>query len=246
MTNHTVLTIVAATILGLLCLSIGIAWGPTLYKLNKGVNYNDLPTILANLQPGDRVEISMEEGVTPSRETQQGATVNMMNRTDAVRNMSWFGLGGGETIAKDQGINVSKAGDDVSIGQMKGYGFLEQLWERVKSFFWFGVFAIVVLVILLFIPATAPVAGSILRVIASVIPGLGSIVERLFAGFQWKKPLNQVVAGGQGFKDRVNNADYLTQVQKDKLIADFKAAQMEKQDTGVQKQVQNIKVENGL
>ena len=123
---------------------------------------------------------------------------------------------------------------------------VEQLWEKIKALFWFGSFVLLALFVMTFIPATAPIAAGILRGLASVIPVLGSIVERIFAGLKWKKPLKQTVSGGQEFKTNIKNHPGLDENEKTDVIRIFREAMMMKQDEDSKREIKNIKLENNI
>jgi hypothetical protein len=156
-----------------LCITIGLA----AFGIGRLSVSNPKPTELqqaiAGLQEGDSIEYVLEEGEV-SDYSFSDHTITAKDEAWPTRVLSWFGLGAGETVAKRQGISI---GND-TIGQSKGYGVLEQLWQRLKSIFWFGTFGIVLLVILAFVPATSGVARSILRFFAGLLPAVGSLVER--------------------------------------------------------------------
>jgi len=140
----------------------------------------EIAQIIAAAPPGSTIEI-VETGEDI---TDQGETIFAKDSFKGWRQMSWFGLSPLEVSAKRQGLDV----DDYGVfGQSKGYGILEQLWVRIKSIFWFLIFAGVVLVILSFVPATAPFTRGLLRMIASIFPFIGSVVERITAGIKLKK-----------------------------------------------------------
>lgn len=143
--------------------------------------------------------------------------------------MSWFGLGATEAASKDQGINYNE--DGIAIGQMKGYGWAEQLWVRIKSLFWTISFGFVILIILTFVPVVGPFAVMILRGIASLVPILGSVVEKIFSWFKAEKPLRQTVKGVQAYRDE------LEEDEKNRFTAHLTSAQ----DEGIQKLIKKIK-----
>lgn len=153
-------------------------------------------------------------------------------------------MGAVEAAVKDQGIDIENG--NIRFGENKGYGILEQLWNKLKTLFWSFSFIGIILVVLLFVPATAPIAGMIFRGIASVIPVLGSLVERIIGGIKYKKPLNQTIAGGQEFKSNINTHRTLTTEQKSEVIEIFRNSMMIKQDYNTQKAINKIKAENGI
>lgn len=193
-------------------------------------------------QPSIRVVIGEKSSSSDASQTYEGKS-----EFAGTRCMSWFGQSPIQAAEKRTGLTAPVPGGTLTQGGSKGYGLLEQTWDTIKDFFWSSVFIIagglIILVILLFIPATAPVAGSILRVLASVIPFIGSLVERLFASVTFKKPLVQTVDGGQAFKAAID-ADTvmgLTQQQKESIKALFNTSMASKQDASSQKTVKAIK-----
>ena len=251
MDNRTIISIFACVVI-----SIGAFIGgyetckkinPLFLSAKKSYTGNlsaDMPLIMQQLSDGGRVEIKLEDGKTPSYEFSDGTKIDVYHRNDAADFLNPWGLRPSEAIAKDQGIKTD--GDDIWIGQSKGFGILEHAFVIIRNFaVWIGI-AILILCILLLVPQTRSIAGWILRAIASVIPFIGSIVERIYSHFKSEKPLNQVVEGGQNFKDNIANADYLTDEQKQKVKDEFNKSQQQTQDTSTQKQIQNVKTENGL
>lgn len=220
--------------------------GKTLPEFNKVQKKVEFADALQAMPDGGRITVNQESGVVPEYRYEEGKNITVTAKTDVSRIMSMFGISAGEAISKDQGIQVNKGGEEVWSGQAKGMGILESLWVRIKDFLKFGALAILILLILLMVPATAPVAGAILRMIASIIPGLGSIVERLTAQFKFAKPLEQTVVGGQKFKDNIDAVDWLDDAQKAKVRETFNQSQIEATDASTQRQVQTIKVQKGL
>ena len=222
---------------------LGLAIG---CQTNNAVTPNEQPIAVASeaidsLPPGVTIKYELIERNTPSTEKHQGGAVNVGADKSFWRGLSWFGLGGPEAAAKDQGLNID--GKAISAGQMHGYGWAEQLWARIKSLFWFLTFAGVALVVLMFIPVTAPIAGAIWRGIASIIPVFGSITEAARARIKLRKPLIEVIEGGQAFKKLLEKDTVLklTQEQKDGVVDLFRAAQVGAQDNGTQAAVNAIK-----
>jgi len=210
-----------------------------------GYDNANILKIAKNLPVGTSVEISLEEGQTPEEEYRESPSMEVGTEKVMHRFLSWFGLGATEAAVKDQGFVLE--GEELTMaGQSKGYGFLEQLWSRIKSLFWVMSFGTIALVIMLFIPATAPIVGMIFRGIAAIIPGVGSVTERLVAGVKYKKPLVQSISGGQTFKTAIRADTDLSDKNKEKVIHIFNDSMMKKQDADSQKRVKSIKVENGF
>ena len=236
--------IVAIIIIGICLIGIGFSCGGNVNNTKNNTITKEVSNMIEGLPPGTEININIEENETPSSEYQKGNNVNVSAKKDYGRFFSWFGLGATEAAVKDQGMDINNG--NIEFGVNKGYGVLEQLWNRLKTIFWSFSFIGIALVILLFIPATAPIAGMILRGIASIIPVLGSFVERIVAGFKWKKPLSQTISGGQMFKKNINESTFLTAEQKTTVIDIFRNSMMIKQDNDSQKTVTQIKTENGI
>jgi len=220
--------------------------GKTLPEYDKVQKKVAFAEALQAMPDGGRITVREEDGKIPEYKYEEGKTITATAKTDASRIMSMFGLSAGEVVSKDQGIGVSKGGEDITMGQAKGMGILESLWLHIKDWFKVGALIIVVLLLLLMVPAASPFAGAALRWIASIFPFLGSVVERLVSHFQFAKPLEQTVVGGQTFKDNIQAVDWLTTDQKDKVCTMFNESHVEATDTSTQKKVQTIKVEKGL
>jgi hypothetical protein len=130
----------------------------------------------------------------------------MTDKAVYLRVLSWWGQGGPEAATKHQGIGVGKHGE-ITIGGNKGTGVLERFWSWLKSTFWtvaIGTGGIaIVLGVLSVIPQTSKFATPVLRWLASLVPMLGSAVEWLRGKMVWKKPLDEVVDGGEIFKAKI-------------------------------------------
>ena len=184
-------------VLLLVFFTIGLGTGYTVSHQEPQDSPGSINNLISSLRPGEEIELVIDNGEAGYRTKSEGKTTRISSKRSYWRVLSWFGLGATEAAAKDQGIQVP----GTSIGQQKGYGFLEQLWERIKSLFWFGLFGMLILVVLAFVPATSTIARGILRAIASIFPFLGSLVERITAHFKWEKPLVQTVAGVQEVRE---------------------------------------------
>ncbi|HOF19407.1 MAG TPA: hypothetical protein PK082_10900 [Phycisphaerae bacterium] len=209
-----------------------------------GCGKNDKPDRPeASPAAGANIEICVGEKVQTS---EPGDTVRAESQFAGTRALSWFGQSPIQAVEKRVGLSWGEGG--ISFGGSKGYGLLESLWDAIKDVFWFGAFGLIVLVILLFIPATAPVAGAILRVLASVVPFLGSLIERIVSGFKVKAvetPLEQVIDGGEKFKTAVSEANFADDVQKNQAIRDkvlelFRSSQSAAQDQSTQTTVRSL------
>lgn len=248
MINKTILHFIMMIAVGIISFGLGLTVGNANIQSN-----NELATeiasikMLKDLPVGGSIEIKLEEGTKPAKIYSEGAKVDVeANKTYGTILSIFGGLSATEVAAKDMGLEVKEGGLDVTGGQVKGYGILEQLWERIKSLFWFGSFILLALFVMTFIPATSQIAGTILRGLASVIPVLGSIVERIFAGLKWKKPLKQTVSGGQQFKANIESHPGLSDNEKDDVLKIFREAMGNKQDEDTKREIKNIKLENNI
>jgi hypothetical protein len=200
-------------------------------------NQTEFQRILTALPEGASVEISESDITTPYHVKDVGISVDMHSRKEYTRGMSLAGLGGPEAAAKDQGINTNNFGEDAVIGK-SNYSWLAKAWDTAVKWFW-GILLVlggvgIVLAVMLFIPATSGIASTILRWIASLIPVLGSIVERIISYFHFQKPLTQVVDGGEAFKTLVNAENAFTPEVKARVLVLFAQAHDVSQDTATQ------------
>ena len=155
--------------------------------------------------------------VTPSETTYTGEGETVEKEVRAWRVMSPFGMSPAEMIShvkayeakggEAPGVNVGPGGvstTEASRGSLKDSGLSWTLWDSIKSFLrsvmWWGIGLGAVLLALFLIPATQPIASTILRGLAAVVPIVGSVVERIVARFQWQKPLEQTVRGVEAVK----------------------------------------------
>jgi len=166
----------------------------------------DLVDLVAHLQPGDTLtmtETRKSGGAYARGETETGASrqIAASDKGAYARGLSWWGLGGPEAASQHQGMKI--ADGEFTGGSHRGTGILERWWSWLKSVFWVAAFGLVALLVLSFIPATRGVATAILRGAAAIVPIVGSTVEATISRFTAVKPLEQVVDGGEEFKDAV-------------------------------------------
>jgi hypothetical protein len=248
MSNNTILNIIGAILVGLICFAMG-------YKLHSIKTIEQVPDmlqegsyvskLLENSPEGTVIEIELAEGIKGSSESFEGENVTIGSDKLYVRLLSFFGLGATEAAVKDQGFEIDAGGTSATFGQSKGYGILEQLWSRMKSMFWFVSFLGIILVAMLFIPATAPIAGGILRGIASIFPVMGSLVEKTVGTRKWKKPLTQTISGGQEFKAAIEANPLFDDEETAAILKAFKDSMRINQDKDSQTVVKGIKT-NGI
>jgi hypothetical protein len=195
-----------------------------------------------NLRENDTVEIEIVEGATGLEDNYSGPVIHP-KKDDRVYNrwLSWFGLSAVEGAAKHQGIAA-----DGSIGRNEGYGVLEQLWVTLRGWLWTAAILVIVVLVLAFIPATAPFARPILNFLASIPPFLGSLIMRAKAksaeqqAASNKTQFVEVVRGGEEFKGKLYARTDITAEQKDSIWGDFVAAQQAKQDKATQAAVNSV------
>ena len=205
--------------------------------------------------------ISRVEIVTPSESFYKGTGKKISRTTDIVRIASPFGIGAGETLARQEPLKLEEKGlpsvettpeggvsaSDGESSKMSSGGFrwsfLDTLWMWIKKFLWFGILGGAILLVVYFlVPGAQPIIGGIFRVIASIFPFIGSLVEKITATKTLQKPLEETVAGGQNFKDAIDKLPDLTPSQKEKIRKLFSEKMMEKQDKETQKVIDRIKL----
>lgn len=204
--------------------------------------------------------ISRVEIVTPSESSYKGTGKKISRTTDIVRIASPFGIGAGETLARQEPLKLDEKGlpsvettpegvsaSDGESSKMSSGGFrwsfLDTLWMWIKKFLWFGILGGAILLVIYFlVPGAQPIIGGIFRVIASIFPFIGSLVEKITATKTLQQPLEETVAGGQNFKDSVDKLNELTPSQKEKIRNLFNEKMMEKQNRETQKVIDKIKL----
>lgn len=205
--------------------------------------------------------ISRVEIVTPSRSEYKGTGKKVSRTTDIVRIASPFGIGAGETLARQEPIKLDEKGlpsvettPEGGVSTSEGesskmttggfrWSFLDSLWMWIKKFLWFGILGGAILLVVYFlVPGAQPLIGGFFRVIASIFPFIGSLVEKITATTTLKQPLEQVVLGGQNFKNALEKMPDLTPAQKEGLKNLFNQKMMEKQDVFAQRVVDKIKL----
>ena len=211
------------------------------------------PVHLDSSQPTQKHwEREITEIITPVHKTTRGIHKLVKREVKHVRIFTPFGISPGETITSMKGtkeVEQPLGPVDLSVGDEKMIegrgggsssswaGFKVTLWDRVKSLFrklkWFAILGGGGLLLLLAFPITRPIASAILRILASIIPIVGSAIEWIIGRVRdaiASVRLKQVVKGGQDFKTRVlgSNLDAET---KTNVIAMFKDAQGNAQDS---------------
>lgn len=208
-------------------------------------NFNKVATVKdANQDKNDiNIKIVKRKGEGKSYE---GAGIKYDRKVKHTRILTPFGSSPGETVGSQkafEGENKSASikSDSFSIGEgessfMGGessISILSRIWNRIKTFLYFGIGGFIILFILSFISGPiGKVASSLLRAILSVIPVVGSLVERIWAYFNFEKPLKETARGIENFKKKSN-------VGNDELKEELRKAQ----DESSKKKIKNIKKE---
>ena len=239
--------IVAVLLLSLI--SFGLGCGVASLPEKEVAPVPEVPSLVGafdSAAPGTEVTIEYKEGVHPESSTATGQSIEVENNKGFFDGLNLLGIRATEAGTKDQGLDIGYGGRTATAGVSKGFGVLERLWMWIKSVFWIMSFGGIVLVILLFIPATAPIAGAILRAIGAVIPIVGSVIEGTIGRIKFKtehRVTRQVIDGGQQFKKSIkdNVTLDLSALQKEGIVAIFTSAQTGKQDEEVRSYVKSIK-----
>jgi len=169
---------------------------------------SDLISRINSMPEGSEITIEENELQTVVEEKEwRGATSEKIY----FRAFSWFGLGGPEAAAGDQGIQ----NDNISIGKSKGQSWITGLWNFVKSIFWFIVLYFAIWLILSAVSIVWPPAGVIAGIMAAIATGGISAISGLITWVKTKKTetaLVQTVQGVDAFKaanpdakDAINN-----------------------------------------
>jgi hypothetical protein len=237
-TNTTLGVIIGITLLAMSALMIASGCDPS--KVKDPAQETQMTAIDQN---GQTVRIIMQ---TPSREEHYGTSTHIKRTVKIARIVSPFGVSAGEVIAKQEPMKLSTnkdGGIDATTGGFR-WTLFDSIWMWIKNLFWFGILGGAILLILYFVfPAAKPIIGMIGRAIGSIIPIFGSIIERISAGLKWKKPLEQVVVGGQSFKTAINAHSDLTPDQKKIVTELFRTEMMKEQDKDAQTTIKTIKLE---
>ncbi len=197
------------------------------------------------------LSISPNPITTTSEYVGQGKLI--YRKVDSFRILSPFGISPGEVLSKQQPIQVDSetqpalniSGNEINTSEGKtgsftggsgNWSIMDSVKQFIKKTILFISFPIIALVVMLFIPMTAPIAAALLRVIASIIPVFGSIIERTVSYIKVEKPFKEVVAGNEKFKDSIK--------EDAELYKAFKAVMDKAQDKATQSAVQTVR--NGI
>jgi len=207
----------------------------------ESVNVAQMAQEASRAFPGSEVAITYTETEAASTDSRSGNTAVGESKKSFWRGVSWFGLGATEAAVQDKGI----VANGTSLGRSEGYGVLERFWAWLKGVFWFGAFGLLGLLVLTLIPATSAIASTILRAIASIVPVLGSVVERVFSVVKFEIPAKQIIMGSEGFKAEIKVEQFVEDpVLNAKIIArileKFRAAQNAAQGDRARKTVEQM------
>ena len=230
-----------------LCVTVGLVSGILGFGIGSASAPRPQPSAfqqaLAQLQDGETLEVEISEDAVVDYERREGGSVDAEDSRFYARVLSWFGLGATEAAAQFQGIKEEDG--TLTIGKSEGYGVLEKLWSRIKSLFWFMTFGLGILLVLCFVPVVGPIARTIFRALAAVVPVIGSIVERIIGGLRTKqkeKELTQVVQGGEKFKQSVAAREDIPPEAKVAVKAEFTAAHSSAQDEATKAAVAGVRL----
>jgi len=242
--NNYLGVIVGIALLALSICFIGFGCDPNSVNQFSNNQIAGTQTVQAIDQNGQTVRIVM---VSPSKSEEYGTSTHIKREVKIARIISPFGVSAGEVIAKQEPMKLSTnkdGGIDATTGGFR-WTLFDSIWMWIKNMFWFGILGGAILLILYFaFPAAKPIIGMIGRAISSVIPVIGSITERIAAGLKWKRPLEQVIVGGQNYKQAINASTDLTPDQKKIVIELFRTEMMKEQDKESQTTVKTIKLES--
>ena len=210
------------------------------------------------IQPLPSIAISIEKRPSASFE---GKSVKLDSNTYHSSLGNLWSTDPGETISRTEplkyengsspavnigpgGVISTKTGGSTFTGVSGDWGVLDTIWKSIKKFLWLGTLGFAGLMILYFpVPGAQPIISGIFRAVASIFPIVGSIVERIFAGLKWKKPLVETVSAGQKFKDAISASTDFTLEQKAFIRKLFNETMMQKQDKASQKTIKEIKTD---
>lgn len=162
---------------------------------------------------------------TPARTEYTGEGKIVYRKVDSIRICSPFGVSPGEVIAaqkpmqvtegKTPGVNIQPAGVETTSnggGTWSSGGFKRTWWDKIVSFFrklkWMLIIGGVAAVGLYLWPVTRPIIASFGRIIAAVIPVIGSAIEWVIGKFRVKterKHFTETVTGVQAAKDATDD-----------------------------------------
>lgn len=215
---------------------------------------------IQNPKEGEVVKVEIQ---TPATTTYKGEGKIVSREVSATRIFSPFGVSPGETISKQtpmaitegskpgiainpQGIAATEQGKSSFTGGGGYWTWLDTIYQRIHDWGILGFGGLVIVAVGLaalyfFVPVAKPIISALFRLVASIFPIVGSLVERGIAKIQYQKPLEEVITGGQTFKDLIEKESSLDPDQKAKVIELFTTAHQLEQDTATQSTVKTIK-----
>ena len=214
----------------------------------------------------DAGNVAIEKTITPSSTEYTGEGKLVSREMKITRILSGYGVGAGEAIVSQKpmqvgesttpatkitttGVETTEGTQGKFVGASGGGTWTQMLLTKAKDLA-LSIGGILVLLAvggaLLFflVPAARPILSAILRFLAALIPGVGSLVESAIGKTQVaavQKPLEEVVAGGQAFKDLVDAEPGWTAEQKQRVKDLFILAHETEQDGVTQAVVKAIK-----
>lgn len=214
----------------------------------------------------DAGNLSIEKVVTPSSTEYTGEGKLVSREMKITRVLSGYGVGAGEAIVSQKpmsvgesttpateitaaGVKTSEGTQGRFVGASGGGTWTQMFLSKAKDWAMTigGVLIFLVVggaVLYFLVPAAKPIIGGILRFFAALVPGVGSLVESAIAKVKVaavQAPLEQVVAGGQTFKDLLDRESSLTPDQRQKVVDLFTLAHQAEQDQASQQVVKDIK-----
>lgn len=162
---------------------------------------------------------------TPARTEYTGEGKIVYRKVDSIRILSPFSVSPGEVISAQKpmqvtegpasGVNIAPDGVKTTAnggGTWSSGGFKRTWWDKIVSFFrklkWMLIIGGVAAVGLYLWPVTRPIIASLGRIIAAVIPVVGSAVEWVIGKFKVKtehKHFAETVSGVQAAKDATDD-----------------------------------------
>jgi hypothetical protein len=218
------------------------------------------------LPVADAGNVAIEKVVTPSSTEYTGEGKLVSREMKITRILSGYGVGAGEAIVSQKpmtvgesttpatkitaaGVETSEGTQGKFVGASGGGTWTQMFLSKAKD--WAltigGIILLVVIggtVLYFLVPAAKPIISGILRFFAALVPGVGSLVESAIAGVRVaavQKPLEEVVAGGQTFKDLLDADATLTPEQRKRVKDLFTVAHQAEQDQSSQQAVKDIK-----
>jgi hypothetical protein len=214
----------------------------------------------------DAGNVQIEKIVTPASTEYAGEGKLVAREMKIVRFLSGYGVGAGEAIVSQKpmsvgesttpateitstGVKTTEGTQGKFVGAAGGGTWTQMFLSKAKD--WAMTIGAIILFVLIggavlyfLVPAAKPIINGILRFFAALVPGVGSLVESAIAKVKVaavQKPLEEVVAGGQTFKDLLDADATLTPEQRKRVRDLFTLAHQTEQDGSSQQAVKDIK-----